>query len=34
MIVKSDLTWPLAFAVVAALLLGYRLLVWWRKRLA
>ena len=34
MIVKADVTWPLAFAVVAALLLGYRLLVWWRKRLA
>ncbi|MGB5109324.1 MAG: protein-methionine-sulfoxide reductase heme-binding subunit MsrQ [Formosimonas sp.] len=34
MIVKADVTWPLTFAVVAALLLGYRLLVWWRKRLA
>lgn len=34
MIVKSDVTWPLTFAVVAALLLGYRLLAAWRKKSA
>ena len=34
MFVGAEVTWPLTFAVVAALLLGYRLLVWWRKRLA